>query len=78
MTNLQEISQNNLSISLSNLPIDLELVRDIQARLNKIGFIDMTALALGTFDVNTSTALAKFQGIARRLPTDNIDRSIFC
>jgi peptidoglycan hydrolase-like protein with peptidoglycan-binding domain len=75
MTNLQEISQNNLSISLANLPIETELVRDIQARLNKIGFIDMTAIALGTFDANTSTALAKFQGVARRLPTDDIDRS---
>jgi peptidoglycan hydrolase-like protein with peptidoglycan-binding domain len=75
MTNLQEIFQNNLSISLANLPIETELVRDIQARLNKIGFIDMTAIALGTFDTNTSTALAKFQGVARRLSTDDIDRS---
>lgn len=75
MTNLEEIRQNDLSISLSDLLVESELVQDIQEKLAKSGFIELLSITLGTLDPKTNAALVKFQGIARRSPTANIDRS---
>jgi hypothetical protein len=75
MANLQKLIDDDLSISLSALPNDNDLLRDIQARLGKIGFIDLSSIVLGTFTVDTDVAIQKFQKVARRLPTDGIDVS---
>jgi hypothetical protein len=75
MANLQKLIDDNLSISLSALPDDRDLVRDIQERLGKIGFIDLSSIVLGTFTADTDAAIQKFQKIARRSPTEDIDVS---
>jgi hypothetical protein len=75
MTNLQEISQKDLLISLSNLPRETELIQDIQEKLGKIGFVNLTTVSLGNLDSETSEALAMFQEVARRSVVDAIDRS---
>jgi hypothetical protein len=77
MTQLKAIADTtNPSIALSVLPSDSELVRDIQERLGKIGLLDLTSAALGTFDGTTDIALQKFQKLARRSATSDIDRSL--
>jgi hypothetical protein len=75
MANLQKLIDDNLSISLSALRNDSDLLRDIQERLGKIGFVDLSSIVLGTFTADTNAAIQKFQKVARRSPTDNIDIS---
>jgi hypothetical protein len=74
MTNLQEVSQKDLLISLANLPRETELIQDIQEKLGKIGFINPTTVSLGNLDPETSEALAMFQEVTRRSVVDAIDR----
>ncbi|WP_445632530.1 Peptidoglycan-binding protein [Nostoc sp. DSM 114161] len=64
MTNLQEIRDNALSISISALVADTLLVQDIQEHLAKIGFIDLSSVTLGVLSTNTEAAIQKFQNIA--------------
>ncbi len=47
MTNLQQIRDNGLSITMSALVDDVPLVQDIQEHLAKIGFIDLSGVTLG-------------------------------
>jgi hypothetical protein len=75
MTNLQLISNGSSSTSLSSLGGDSELVQDIQERLGKIGFVDLDAVTLGVLSQATEKAIEKFQGVARRSPTDDVDES---
>jgi hypothetical protein len=77
MTQLTTIANTTgLSIALPVLPNDSELVQDIQERLSKIGLLDLTSASLGTFDDAASVALQKFQKLARRSVTSDIDRSL--
>ncbi|MEH1903575.1 MAG: hypothetical protein V7L04_19740 [Nostoc sp.] len=64
MTNLQEIRDNVLSISISALVADAFLVQDIQEHLAKIGFIDLNGVTLGVLSTETEAAIQKFQNIA--------------
>jgi hypothetical protein len=66
MTTLQKVIDEQLSIPFSALFGDSELVRDIQERLSKIGFIDIAAVTVGTLDEKTSRSLEKFKGLARQ------------
>ncbi len=75
MTNLQEVSQQDLLISLSHLARETELIQDIQEKLGKIGFVNLTTVSLGNLDPETSEAVAMFQEVARRSIADAIDRS---
>jgi hypothetical protein len=75
MTNLQEVSQKDLLISLSHLSEETELIQDIQEKLSKIGFINLTTVSLGSLDLETCEALAMFQEVAHRSVVDAIDRS---
>jgi hypothetical protein len=75
MTNLQEVSKQDLLISLSSLVTETELVQDIQEKLGRIGFINLATVSLGNLDPETSEALAMFQEVARRSVVDAIDRS---
>jgi hypothetical protein len=75
MTRLEIIAEQDLSIDLTTLSGDSELVQEIQERLGKIGFIDISTILLGAFGAETDMALRKFQGVARRSSTSNIDRS---
>jgi peptidoglycan hydrolase-like protein with peptidoglycan-binding domain len=75
MTSLQTIADTGASVSLSNLGGDSELVQDIQERLVKIGFINAGAVAIGVLSPETDKAIKKFQGIARRSITSEIDES---
>jgi hypothetical protein len=76
MTNLQEVSQKDLLISLSHLATETELIQDIQEKLGRIGFINLATVSLGNLDPETSEALAMFQEVARRSVVDAIDRSL--
>jgi hypothetical protein len=76
MTNLQEVSQKDLLISLSHLATETELIQDIQEKLGRIGFINLATVSLGNLDPETSEALAMFQEVARRSVVDDIDRSL--
>ncbi len=64
MTNLQEIQNDGLSISMSALVADAPLVQDIQEHLAKIGFIDLSGVTLGVLSTETEAAIQKFQKIA--------------
>jgi hypothetical protein len=75
MANLQKVASDNLSISLTALIDDGELVRDVQEKLGTIGFLDPLPITLGTFTTDTDVAIQKFQKVARRSPTENIDAS---
>jgi hypothetical protein len=66
MTTLQKVIDEQLSIPFAALPSDAELVRDIQERLGKIGFIDIAVVTVGTLDEKTSSSLEKFKGLARQ------------
>jgi hypothetical protein len=64
MTNLQEIQNDGLSISMSALVADAPLVQDIQEHLAKIGFIDLSGVTLGVLSTETQAAIQKFKKIA--------------
>jgi peptidoglycan hydrolase-like protein with peptidoglycan-binding domain len=64
MTNLQEIQNDGLSISMSALVADAPLVQDIQEHLAKIGFIDLSGVTLGVLSTETEAAIQKFKKIA--------------
>jgi peptidoglycan hydrolase-like protein with peptidoglycan-binding domain len=64
MTNLQQIRDNGLSITMSALVDDVPLVQDIQEHLVKIGFIDLSGVTLGVLSTETEAAIRKFQKIA--------------
>ena len=64
MTNLQEIQNDGLSISMSALVADAPLVQDIQEHLAKSGFIDLSGVTLGVLSTETETAIQKFKKIA--------------
>jgi hypothetical protein len=75
MTNLQEVSQKDLLISLIDLHQETELIRDIQEKLGKIGFINPTTVTPGCLDLETSEALAMFLAVAHQSPINAIGRS---
>jgi peptidoglycan hydrolase-like protein with peptidoglycan-binding domain len=64
MTNLQQVRDNGLSISISALIADAFLVQDIQEHLAKIGFIDLSSVTLGVLSTETETAIQKLKKIA--------------
>lgn len=64
MTNLQQIRDTNLSISISTIAADAPLVQDIQEHLAKIGFIDLSGVTLGVLSTETEAAIEKFQNLA--------------
>jgi peptidoglycan hydrolase-like protein with peptidoglycan-binding domain len=74
MTNLQEIQNEGLSISMSALVADAPLVQDIQEHLAKIGFIDLSGVTLGVLSTETEAAIQKFQKIAE-VNSTNINAS---
>lgn len=64
MTNLQQVRDIGLSISISALIADTSLVQDIQEHLSKIGFIDLSSVTLGVLSTETEAAIQKFKKIA--------------
>lgn len=74
MTNLLQIGNDLLDISISALAGDAPLVQDIQEHLAKIGFINLNSVTLGILSAETEAAIQRFIKIAS-LGSSNINVS---
>jgi hypothetical protein len=74
MATLQSIINNGISIPLSDVSSDSELVKEIQEKLGKIGFVELSSITLGKFDPLTEGGLGEFRAVSRQLLDNNIDK----